>query len=771
MERLWDIVLTTSYQGAIVGIVILLVKSILKNKLSAKWHYLIWMILIVKLILPFGPESKISIFNILPNETSTQNFIINTGTQVNTSNTELNYENADKELNKNVNNNFSNQSNSQEILNGNNSYTENTNNNVNNKASNIFKFIPYIWAIVSINILAFSIIVYTILNIRLSKNNIQPSDKLKEIFTIAKGKIKTGHKVKIVINKYISTPALSGVLKPKILLPTNMTNLSDKELEYVFLHELSHYKRKDIFINYILLVLQAIHWFNPVIWYLLKKVREDIEFATDEKVLKILEEKEYKDYAKSILSVLEKVNASLFYPRLVSMANDKKKVEKRIRIIKDMKFTKKKQLMFTIVGIIVVLIIAPIVFTNSKKENNDKNKEIESTNIDLNKLQTYYVDLVSKINTEENLSKEQLKEIITNINMVEQDGYIPTMFDDVVPYNDLRSVEFRDGKQRISATYSYVNNKAKDLTSIHYMNSSKNGYLNGVHALYNLYAPDEIYKTKTKIGSVSVQDQMKLVEYINKDSMTKEAYKMYFEYANKVQSKFKWTKEEIDKFRKEDDVAQEDNVYNNESSREAHIFVSKGNIGVSLIYDTANNTVNGIKLHDGENGIFLYTKSEIGNIIDIVGQGNNVSQTTIVNKSVKEQENLLLKLNKNIQKSTPIKIKEEISKDEIEGFRANNKYVGMKAREEISYSSELKPKELTMEESIEYIKKNTRNDIKEMDSVYEKEVGVTEVTYEAKDKIYIVRYMHPYKTDSTGETLNDYDKTKTVGIWVYENII
>ena len=53
-----------------------------------------------------------------------------------------------------------------------------------------------------------------------------------------------------------------------------MLDLDDDEIEYILLHELSHYKRKDILVNYLMIFLQCIHWFNPFIWYLFKIIKE-----------------------------------------------------------------------------------------------------------------------------------------------------------------------------------------------------------------------------------------------------------------------------------------------------------------------------------------------------------------------------------------------------------------------------------------------------------------------------------------------------------------
>ncbi|WP_270505019.1 hypothetical protein [Paraclostridium sordellii] len=83
---------------------------------------------------------------------------------------------------------------------------------------------------------------------------------------------------------------------------------------------------------------------------------------------------------------------------------------------------------------------------------------------------------------------------------------------------------------------------------------------------------------------------------------------------------------------------------------------------------------------------------------------------------------------------------------------------------ESSYSSEENSKELSMEESIDYVKSIIPNDSKEIENVYEKEVGVNQVIYEYEGQKIEVRYMHPYKED--GNNVDEYDLNKTVGIYI-----
>jgi hypothetical protein len=104
----------------------------------------------------------------------------------------------------------------------------------------------------------------------------------------------------------LSGPALLGLLKPVLLLPEGLVEkLSSRELRHVFLHELAHLRRADSLQNGLLLILQALHWFNPVIWYAFRRLRADRELAADALALSHLPPTEFRDYGRTILRLVE----------------------------------------------------------------------------------------------------------------------------------------------------------------------------------------------------------------------------------------------------------------------------------------------------------------------------------------------------------------------------------------------------------------------------------------------------------------------------------
>lgn len=98
----------------------------------------------------------------------------------------------------------------------------------------------------------------------------------------------------------ISTPFIFGLVNPKIYVPVGM---GEKELEYVLCHEFTHIGRKDYLIKFFYCFVLAFHWFNPFVWLAFKYMSIDMEMSCDEKVVASLGDSIRKEYAEIILSL------------------------------------------------------------------------------------------------------------------------------------------------------------------------------------------------------------------------------------------------------------------------------------------------------------------------------------------------------------------------------------------------------------------------------------------------------------------------------------
>ncbi len=132
----------------------------------------------------------------------------------------------------------------------------------------------------------------------------------------------------------VSSPAVYGWRRPTLLLPERMgTELGREALRHVFLHELGHVRRRDPAVNALLSVLQALHWFNPLVWFAFHRMRADRELATDALVLSVAGEGEARTYGRTIVRVLEGWRPSAARPALVGILEDAGQLRDRIRAI------------------------------------------------------------------------------------------------------------------------------------------------------------------------------------------------------------------------------------------------------------------------------------------------------------------------------------------------------------------------------------------------------------------------------------------------------
>ena len=72
----------------------------------------------------------------------------------------------------------------------------------------------------------------------------------------------------------------------------------------VFLHELTHYKRKDLMIKWLSVFVNAVHWFDPLAYMLRANISESCEISCDMEVTKNMDEAEQKLYMKTILELV-----------------------------------------------------------------------------------------------------------------------------------------------------------------------------------------------------------------------------------------------------------------------------------------------------------------------------------------------------------------------------------------------------------------------------------------------------------------------------------
>jgi beta-lactamase regulating signal transducer with metallopeptidase domain len=130
------------------------------------------------------------------------------------------------------------------------------------------------------------------------------SDELLAALSKIAGEIHLRHVPRVLIASSISSPAVTGLLRPTLLLPAEFDReFTPAEARLVLKHELMHLKRGDLPLNALMCVLMALHWFNPLLWVAFFKIRADREAACDAQVLHNASDGHRIEYGHALLKV------------------------------------------------------------------------------------------------------------------------------------------------------------------------------------------------------------------------------------------------------------------------------------------------------------------------------------------------------------------------------------------------------------------------------------------------------------------------------------
>ena len=125
------------------------------------------------------------------------------------------------------------------------------------------------------------------------------SRQTQKVAEICRKKMSVRRKIHVFQSYQAPVPFICGVIRPKIILPEEQ--FTGKELEIILLHELEHYKQKDIFWKLMCNVLACVHWFNPVKKEICSQIEDWSEVSCDVRVLKVY--RSLKQYFGTIISI------------------------------------------------------------------------------------------------------------------------------------------------------------------------------------------------------------------------------------------------------------------------------------------------------------------------------------------------------------------------------------------------------------------------------------------------------------------------------------
>ena len=240
LQPFFNWLLQASWQAAILVCIILLLQKAFRKFLPAAWSFALWLVLLVRMLLPVAPSSPISLFNYLDIE-------------------KLNWTTGTDKLSENGDSN-------PQIGMGVSALDEEKPKAAQDSASRAPRQISVpllligLWGIgVIVFLLRTAYVNFSVLA-HAKKQRPLVDGEVLSLLENCKSELRVYAPVSVVLTHKVQSPALLGFIRPRLLLPQHaLEALTPMELRHVFLHELAHVKRLDIFCNWLITFLQILH--------------------------------------------------------------------------------------------------------------------------------------------------------------------------------------------------------------------------------------------------------------------------------------------------------------------------------------------------------------------------------------------------------------------------------------------------------------------------------------------------------------------------------
>ncbi len=357
--------LKATLQGSLLVCLILLIKLVLRNRLPARWHYVLWLVLLVRLSLPWAPQSRLSVYNLFqrpprarPVQTVTRDAPVvasESGQQGVPDASHTNSPPAGPEDDAPEPSRAGGPPSPAPPALVPPEPAPIEGRKAQRRLQSPRVILPVLWLIGTV-VLAGYVLARNIRLWRAVKRE-RPVTDQQILDALEDGKMQMGVQtiVGLVVTDRIKSPALFGFVRPRILLPEGLLEaLSLDELQYVFLHELAHLKRRDIYLGWLVSLLQVLHWFNPLIWFAFRRMRADQEMACDALALSRMTAEEPPAYGRTIVNLLERFSQPHYVPSVAGILEDPSNIERRMTMIA--KFKKSSYRWSPLAAILIVVL-------------------------------------------------------------------------------------------------------------------------------------------------------------------------------------------------------------------------------------------------------------------------------------------------------------------------------------------------------------------------------------------------------------------------------
>jgi Tol biopolymer transport system component/beta-lactamase regulating signal transducer with metallopeptidase domain len=354
IQPFFDWLLQTTLIGSVVICLILIVQKMLGGRLGPRWCHALWLVLLMRMILPWAPSSRISLVNLIPSwdrpiqiqqlsETTQQQEVSHISQTSDSSDVAL----AERpesiaEIQK--------QATAKPGI------VVDMQKEPQQKLASLRRALPNLWLagaiVVGIYILVSDFALWRIVK----RESPLVNQEMLELFEECKEQMVVQSLVVVVPSDQVRSPGLFGFIRPRLLLPQGMLdNATRQEMRYVFLHELAHLRRSDIYLGWLTSLLQVLHWFNPLVWFAFYRMRMDRELACDALVLSRTQKEESQEYGRAIVGLLRRFSRSRPLPAMAGILENRSQLKRRITMITEFK---KKSYQWSPLAVILIIILA-----------------------------------------------------------------------------------------------------------------------------------------------------------------------------------------------------------------------------------------------------------------------------------------------------------------------------------------------------------------------------------------------------------------------------
>ncbi len=170
------------------------------------------------------------------------------------------------------------------------------------RSRNIRHVVAGIWSLGCLAVLGSTVLAGLRMSRWVRTRTTQPGPETSALFASCRHQMGVRVPVALRVGTWVPAPAVWGFWSPTLLLPASIeSHASQAQLRHILLHELAHVARNDLRWGLLLRLIQALHWFNPVVPWLLRRIRLEREIATDAKVLGVTGPGDRSAYGETLL--------------------------------------------------------------------------------------------------------------------------------------------------------------------------------------------------------------------------------------------------------------------------------------------------------------------------------------------------------------------------------------------------------------------------------------------------------------------------------------